>query len=140
MKTHLSLIDHQEGDVWLDPFFGEGVYYDNFPTTNKEWCEIAKERDFFNFKQDVNIICSNPPYSMIDKVLEHSVSLKPRIISYLIGQGNLTCKRIEYMNSQGYGLSSLHLLKVFKWYGMSYIATFEKNKLNVVSFDRVVHR
>ena len=77
---------------------------------------------------------------MIDKVLEHSVSLNPRIISYLIGQGNLTTKRIEYMNSKGYGLVSIHMLKVFKWYGMSYITTFEKNKSNIITFDRTIHK
>jgi hypothetical protein len=38
---------------------------------------------------------------MIDKVLEKSVSLNPRIISYLIGYGNVTTKRLEYMELKG---------------------------------------
>ena len=140
VRSHLALINSHEGDKWFDPFLGQGAYFNAYPTTNKDWCEIAKDRDFFTYHDKVDIICSNPPYSMIDRVLEHSVTLEPRIISYLIGQGNLTTKRIEYMNTQGYGLASLHMLKVWKWFGMSYIVTFEKGKQNVVSFDRTIHR
>ena len=77
---------------------------------------------------------------MIDRVLQKSVELNPRCISYLIGFHNLTTKRIEYMNSHGYYLKKLHLLKVFEWYGMSAIVVFEKNCSNCITFDRKVHR
>jgi hypothetical protein len=137
---HLSLIHHNPTDKWLDPFLGQGAYYDRFPTENKDWTEISKGRDFFDYTGHADIICSNPPYSMIDLVLEKSVQVKPRIISYLIGQGNLTPKRIAYMNQQGYGLTHIHMLKIFKWYGISYIVVFEKGGSNCVSFDRIVHK
>ena len=42
------------------------------------------------------------------------------------------------MNKAGYGLTKLHMCKVFKWYGMSFIVVFEKNKDNVISYDRIV--
>ena len=106
----------------------------------KYWSEIVKEKDFFKFDKKIDIICTNPPYSIIDKVLEKSIKLQPRIISYLIGCNNLTARRIEIMNKEGYGLTKLHMCKVFKWYGMSYIVVFEKNKENVITFDRTVWR
>jgi hypothetical protein len=80
---------------------------------------------------------------MIDKVLQHSIALNPTVISYLIGYGNLTTKRIEYMNSKGYELRSMHLTKVFKWYGMSAIVNFvkvDRRCNNCLSFDRTVHK
>ena len=95
-KKHIETIDYQESEVWYDPFKNSGNYYNNFPNDRKEWSEILEGRDFFTFDKDVDIICSNPPYSMIDKVLEKSIELKPRVISYLIGVNNLTTKRIEY--------------------------------------------
>ena len=143
VKEHLELVVEyaKEGDKWFEPFYGGGVYYDAFPTENKVFTEIAMGKDFFEFKDEVEMIVSNPPYSMIDKVLAHSVSLKPRIISYLIGQGNMTARRVEYMNQQGYGLAKIHMTKVFKWYGMSYIVVFLKgHKGNAMSFDRKVHK
>ena len=139
VKQHLLLIDAKEEDKWFDPFFGEGIYYDNFPTENKCWTEINKGKDFFEFNDPVDIICSNPPFSMLDKVFKKSVELKPRIISYLIGVNNLTPKRIEDMNRAGYGLSKCHMLKVKKWFGMQFLIVFEKGATNCMTFDRKVH-
>jgi hypothetical protein len=140
VKKHLTLIQSSPSDKWLDPFYGEGAYYNLFPTDNKDWTEIAKGKDFFEYNTEVDIICSNPPYSMINNVLKKSVELKPRIISYLIGQGNLTTQRIEYMNQQGYGLSRLLMLKIYKWYGFSYIVVFEKGGNNCIEIDRTIYK
>ena len=79
--------------VWYDPFKNSGSYYNQFPSDNKKWSEILENKDFFDFNEEVDVIVSNPPYSMIDKVLEKSVSLKPMIISYLLGINNLTAKK-----------------------------------------------
>lgn len=140
VDIHLKMIEHRLGDKWFDPFKGEGAYYDKYPTELKDWCEITNGRDFFTYTEPVDIIVSNPPYSLIDDVLAHSVKLGARVISYLIGQNNLTAKRIEYMNNHGYGLSKIHITKVFKWYGLSYIVVFEKDAKNCIAYDRVVHK
>ena len=75
---------------------------------------------------------------MIDKVLEKSVSLSPHTISYLIGINNLTPKRIEYMENKGYYITKIHLCKVYKWYGMSCIVVWEKDKKGIINYDRIV--
>ena len=137
-KTHIDMIDYKDDDVWFDPFKNSGSYFNQYPTNNKVYSEILEDKDFFEFNDKIDIICSNPPYSMIDKVLEHSIKLNPRVISYLIGVNNLTARRIEYMNKNGYGLSKLHMCKVYKWFGMSYVVVFEKGKDNIMSYDRVV--
>jgi hypothetical protein len=139
VENHIKLIDSVQSDKWYDPFYGKGAYYNAFPTDNKDWSEIEKGKDFFEYSGSCDIICSNPPYSMIDKVLEKSVELNPRVISYLIGQGNLTTRRIEYMNTNGYFLKKLHFLKIWKWYGMSYICVFEKGSTNCLTFDRKIY-
>jgi len=137
-KYHIDMIKHKENDIWYDPFKNNGSYFNQFPNDNKLWSEILQNKDFFNFNEKVDIICSNPPYSFIDKILEHSVFLKPRIISYLIGINNLTPKRIEYMENNGYFITNMHLCKVYRWYGMSSIIIWQKNKKPIISYDRVV--
>lgn len=139
-KYNIDMIEYNEDEIWYDPFKNDGSYYNQFPNENKKWSEILEERDFFTFDEKVDIICSNPPYSMINKVLEKSVELKPRIISYLIGINNLTAKRLEYMENNGYYITKLHMCKVFKWYGMSVIVVWERDKKAIISFDRVVWR
>jgi len=138
-KSHIDKIEYKDDDIWYDPFKNNGSYYNQFPNKNKVWSEILDNKDFFTFNEKIDIICSNPPYSMIDKVLEKSVSLKPRIISYLIGINNLTTKRIEYMQNNGYIISHLHLCKVYKWYGMSAIVIFDNSKNNpIINYDRII--
>ncbi len=146
VKIHLEKFNHiPEGSVIFEPFYGEGAYYNEmvkkFPSCNVIYCEIEKGLDFFEHNENVDYIISNPPYSIIDKVLEKSVSLKPKEISYLIGFHNLTPKRIEYMNKNGYFIKDIHLTKVYAWYGISIIITFSNLiEKNIIEFDRTVHR
>ena len=142
-KTHIQQIVAKDNEIWLDPFFGKGVYFNNFQTDKKVWTEIELMRDFFTFSGKVDIIVSNPPYSKLDDVFKKSIELKPRVISYLLLHGSMTPKRLEFMKANGYGLVSVYITKVYKWYGMSEAYTFEKDKgyENVVYFwDRIVHR
>lgn len=148
VKQHLDYVLPyvKENDIIFDPFYGTGNYYKlfetYFPNNTYDFTEIEMNKDFFEYDKNVNIIVSNPPYSMIDKVLEKSVSLNPFIISYLIGLHNLTPKRIEYMNEKGYFLVKIKMLKVFKWFGMSAIVIFKKeeNGENCIDFDRKVFK
>ena len=144
VKLHVEMCREYivEGDVLLDPFYGTGNYFNAMKElSSTEYTEISLGKDFFEHQGKTDCIISNPPYSMIDAVLSKSVELNPHTISYLIGQGNLTTKRIEYMNTHGYFLSKLHMTKVYNWYGMSYIVVFTKKATsNCVSFDRTVHK
>jgi uncharacterized protein YodC (DUF2158 family) len=144
VKKHIESIDALPNDKWFDGFAGKHIYYDNFPTDNKDYTEIEEDKDFFLYDKPVDIICTNPPYSCVDKVLEHSVKLNPRIISYLLLEGKITPKRIEYLNKNGYSMTGMYMCKVFKWYGMAVAYTFTKtdNPTNEVKFvyDRMVHR
>lgn len=136
-KRAIEMVGTTDG-LWLDPFKATGSYYNQFPTDNKLYTEITEHLDFFEFDQSVDVICSNPPYSIMDKVLQHSINLNPKIINYLIGINNLTSKRIEFMNENGYGLTKMEMCKVFKWYGMSVIVQFEKGKDNIITFNRTI--
>lgn len=144
VKKHISTLTTNQEDIWLDPFAGKHIYYDNFPTDKKSYCEITENKNFFDFNQHVDVICSNPPYSCIDDVLSHSVKLQPRIISYLLLEGKMTPKRLEFMNNNNYSLTGMYMCKVYKWYGMAVAYTFTKtdNKDNncKVEYDRIVHR
>jgi hypothetical protein len=146
VKTHLDYIKEYvaDGDVIFDGFYGTGNYYNMFSeifTNNTfDYTEITLGKDFFEYDKKADIICSNPPYSILQKVLEKSVALNPHTISYLIGVHNLTAKRIEYMNQNGYFLTKVKFLKVFKWFGMSAIVVFRKGGSNCIEFDRCVYK
>ena len=143
---HLEYVKEyvDDNDIIFDGFYGSGNYFNLYSqvfTKNNifKYTEIELGTDFFKYTEPVNMIISNPPYSIIDKVLEKSVNLKPHTISYLIGQGNLTCKRIEFMNNNGYFLSKIFFTKVYSWFGMSLIVVFtNKASHNCIDYDRIV--
>jgi hypothetical protein len=145
VKIHLEKFNIPDGSIIYEPFYGTGNYYNElckkFPLCTIFFTEIDLDKDFFDFNKKIDYIISNPPYSIIDKVLEKSCQLKPKVISYLIAFHNLTAKRIEYMNKEGYYIINFHLTKVFKWYGMSLIITFSNEvKNNIIDIDRIVHK
>ena len=138
-KRHIDMIDCLPYDKWLDCCKNDGSYYNQFPTNNKDYCEILEEKDFLEYKGHVDIICSNPPYSIIDEWLTKSIELNPRIISYLLGIHNLTAKRMEWLQKAGYGLTKITMCKIQEWYGMSIMVVFEKNKDSIMGIDRTVY-
>ncbi len=146
VETHLNMfLDIPDNSTILDPFAGKKVYYDEmkkrFLNCNIEYTEIEEGLDFFNYDGNPDYIISNPPYSLINDVLEHSVNLKPKVISYLLAFHNITPKRIEYMNNNGYFVKDFHLTKVYSWFGFSIIITFSNEiKKNVVTFDKNIHK
>jgi hypothetical protein len=66
----------------LEPSKGEGVFLKYLPP-NTEWCEIREGRDFFAWKEKVDWIIGNPPYSVFSDWLRHSFEVAENIV-YLI--------------------------------------------------------
>jgi hypothetical protein len=129
------------GDVIYEPFAGKGVYVNHlrekFPNNQIEQTEIETGTNFFLFNESVDIIISNPPYSCMDKVLEHSVKLKPKIISYLIGYLNLTPRRVKFMNDNGFFIERMFVCKIRSWFGISCIITFSNQiDKNIIEVER----
>lgn len=139
-KMHIDMIPEQYIDcLWIDPCAGENAYYNQFPTKKKERYELSEGTSFFGLSSCMPIvICSNPPYSILDDWFRQTIKLNPKCFSYLIGIGNLTARRIEWCEKAGYGLTKMKMLKVRNWYGMCVIVVFEKDKKSIMSIDRTV--
>jgi type I restriction-modification system DNA methylase subunit len=150
---HIEMIPDEyktEGTVWLDPCRGKGVYFDNFPTNviGNEM-DITEEEGYttgnflettLNYKDSV--IIGNPPYSIIDEWFKKTIELEPKIFSYLILQHHITPKRLELLEVAGYTMTQLKFLKVYKWYGISTIVTFERDAVpyTEITYNRKVFR
>ena len=155
-KMHIDMVPDEyklSSSIWLDPCANSNVYFDQFPDTiwNKYRYEILEGTSFLesSFKKTTlenfhsgdtveYVICSNPPYSILDDWFKKTIELNPDCFSYLIGIGNLTARRIEWCEKAGYGLTKMKMLKVKSWYGMSVIVVFEKNKPSIMTIDRKV--
>jgi len=124
-----------ELDKEFDPYF--------YPVSFLHQKEYFTEEHGFTPQRPL-LICSNPPYSMIDTWLKQSVALEPKLVSYLLAVHALTPKRLQFMEDEGFYLHDLTLLKIKPWYGMSALATWilkddrvqKPSGSTAVNFDR----
>ena len=139
-KKLIEMTHIKETDTVLDPSKGQGIFFENIPPCReKYWCEIDRGVDFFEFQQEVDIVIGNPPYSMWNRWLEHTVSLKPRKIAYVFGMLNLTPLRLKYLQDNGYILSKIHITTVKNWFANCVLAVFERDGEPVLTFDTIRH-
>ena len=65
----------------LDPCRGDGAFFSKIPGC--EWAEIAEGRDFFQVHGKFDWVVGNPPYSILNKWLEHSFEIADHVL-YLL--------------------------------------------------------
>lgn len=133
-QSLVKLLPDLSGLSVLEPCAGKGAFARALPTP------IVIDGDFYEYKDKVDWIVTNPPYSDLDKWLQHSFELASEGIALLLGLLNITPHRIEMANKMGFGLTQIHLCKVFHWFGISTFVVFEYGKVNIVSYDRIVWR
>lgn len=110
-KEMIALYDIPEGAKVLDPCSGEGVFYDNYPAhCEKDWCEISKGRDFFAYTDSVDWIISNPPYSIFEEFLTHSLKIADNVC-FLVPLAKVvsSLRRINKVLDYG-GFVSMHII------------------------------
>ena len=65
----------------LEPCKGDGVFLKYLP--GAKWCEIQDGKDFFAWDEHVDWLFGNPPYTILNKWMQHSYSIAHDIV-YLI--------------------------------------------------------
>ena len=131
----VGMVPVVDGDVVMDNAATNPVFYDALGTT------VTRKRtgDFFSVPPgSVDWGVTNPPYSKLNDWFAHSTKTCRKGFAYLLGFNNITPRRIELCEKEGFGLSTVHLCKVFKWFGMSAFCVFEKGKPSVIRYDRTV--
>jgi type I restriction-modification system DNA methylase subunit len=130
----IELCEITENMTVLDPSRGGGIFYDNLPKCNKDYCEIEEGKDFFEYNKKVDLIIGNPPFSLWNKWIDHTMKLTNKFC-YIMGCLNFSDKRIRYIIDNGFGITKMHLLKIDWWFAESYIVIFEKNKSSIITVE-----
>lgn len=73
-------------------------------------CEILEGKDFFDFKEKVDWIITNPPYSKMRKFIQHSMEVSDNIV-FLTTINHLWLKaRIRDIKQANFGIKEIILL------------------------------
>lgn len=135
----ISMIDIAENDFLLDPFYGQGAFYNKFPANNpKDWCEIEMGRDFFEYTDKVDWIISNPPFSKMSKVLNHCAKICRKGFGLVMSCLHLLPNRFNKLEEKGFVPTKVHLFKVAAWNGFPhFFVVFEKRGDSILRVDTI---
>ena len=134
VKELLKLTPFEKQDSLFDSAFGTGRFFNNFPKESKK----GYSTDFFEETENWDWIITNPPYSKLDDWIKQTCKLSNKGFALLIGTQNITPKRIELIESFGFGITHIYMFKVFKWYGISSYIICEKGKKSIIDYNRKV--
>ena len=135
----------KETDIILEPFKGNGAFYDKIPYS-KDYCEIDDGIDFFNYNKKVDWAISNPPFRVLDKgepinafiqIINHTMEICNKGFFYLINHklwSSLTVKRLKDWKEKGWVISAIMVLEIKKLYGRYYVVKFEKNGESLINY------
>jgi len=142
VDTLLPYVPINRGDIICDNAYGTGVFFDAFKKYDATKY-ISYSTDFFDDDHVMDWFITNPPYSKMDRWLEDSCLKARKGFAYLLGYHNLTPRRIEMCEKNGFRITKIHLCKVFKWFGISAFVVWERyddpQKVEL-TYDRVVWR
>lgn len=99
----------------LDAFMGDGSFYEQYPKNiEKDWCEIDKGRNFFDYNEKVDWIITNPPYSIFDEVLAHSFEIAENIV-YLVPFSKIVSSMSRIRKILNYGnIKAIYIISASK--------------------------
>ena len=135
----IKSFDLKTNDTVLDPFFGNGIFFNNYPDfVSKQLCEIEPpyNKDFFEYNDKVDWIISNPPFSMISKVFEHTVKITNKGFGYILPAYALSQKRLRILKENNFAVTGISYFYITEWFGFPVIfIKVEKNKQSIFLFE-----
>jgi len=140
----------KEGDVLLEPFKGEGSFFNNFPNnTINHFCEIEEGVCYKTYKDKCDWVISNPPFRLEDetkgkrvntffKLVLHFAPLVNKGIAFLGNDrcfSTLTPIRLKKLETEhGLFLNGYVVCSIKKWRGRYFFITFTKNKSDNIKY------
>jgi len=83
------------------------------------------------------VICSNPPYSILSKVLDRCIELEPRVVQFVISGMALTSRRLLNFENAGYFVTKQHQVAVRTPKGSP---SFGFGRIFVVQWEKLAER
>lgn len=128
----------EAGDKVVEPFKGEGAFYNNFPDfVEKDWAEIKEGKDYKDLPDDYDWVITNPPFQLEKGkntfwfLLDYYSTRAKKGIAFL---GNDTCfstltpRRMQLLHERGWSITKLVVSSIKKWRGRYFFFVLEKRQ------------
>jgi hypothetical protein len=140
-KDLISKIPLVQGDKILEPFKGEGNFYNSLPNdVIKDWSEIEEGKDYKDHIGEIDWVITNPPFKLENNngkrvnsffpLLEYYSTRVNKGIAFLGNDycfSTLTPLRMKKINELGLYLQGYTICNVKKWRGRYFFMVFTKD-------------
>jgi type I restriction-modification system DNA methylase subunit len=146
-KDLLQFIPLQPQDKVIEPFKGEGAFFNAFPDfVEKEWAEKEQGKDYTDISGVYDWVITNPPYRVetgtrrINSfwyLLDYYSQRAEKGIAFLSNDKCfqvLTPKRMMLLRQRGWSITKIVVCSVKKWRGRYFFLILEKNKPGILDF------
>jgi DNA modification methylase len=127
------------GDTVLEPFKGEGNFYNNFPANVvKSWAELEQGRDYKDVQGNYDWVITNPPFRLETGtkrvnsfwfLLDYYSTRTNKGIAFLGNDScfcTLTPRRITLLQERGWYIQKIVVCAVKKWRGRYFFFILQK--------------
>lgn len=139
----INKVELIEGDSVLEPFKGEGAFYNNLPDkVVKYYTEIEEGLDYKDFIDTVDWVISNPPFRLetgnervnsFYYLIDYYSSRVNKGIAFLGNDyclSTLTPKRLKQLEGKNIYLHNITVCNIKKWRGRYFFLIFKKNQIS----------
>ena len=138
-KDLMAFIPLIPGDVVVEPFRGEGAFYNNFPNhVVKDWAEIREGKDYKDIVGGYDWVITNPPFRLPTDgkrvnsfwfLLDYYTQRARKGIAFLGNDScfcTLTPKRQGILKDRGWKMTKVVVCSVKKWRGRYFFFILQK--------------
>lgn len=137
VKQLIQKIPYRGGDTWLDPCFGKGAFFNNFPSEQKEYCEIDLGKDFLKTTAKYDWVVTNIPFSKPKEFIFHMANTCRKGFGILCLANSMTATRLQKIERMGLYLYGITVLYIRDW-GFGYRTDFYVFTRNKSGFETIV--
>lgn len=138
-KALVEMCPIEENDIVIEPFKGEGAFYDAFPENcRKEWAELTEGKDYKEITRDYDWVITNPPFRLDTGgkrvnsfwfLLDYYTQRARKGIAFLGNDAcfcTLTPRRQKILEERGWGITKITVCSIKKWRGRYFFFILEK--------------
>lgn len=110
LETAKEIIDHfNPTGLILEPAMGDGAFFDQLKDP-KDWCEIDKGRDFYDYNKKVDWVITNPPFSHFVPFIFHSMEVADNVLFFMRIYQLWTRARLNLITEMGFAFKEMYFI------------------------------